>query len=56
MTLRADIPADVDTTPIAGEVTLPSSEALLVTLDVRVIGINVGYPWPDDLPQSDYAD
>lgn len=49
-----DYPEDVDVTPVSGEVTVPSSEPLLETLDVRVQSINLGYPWPEELPQPEY--
>ena len=49
-----DYSEDVDVTPVSGEVTVPSSESLLETLDVRVQSINLGYPWPEELPQPDY--
>lgn len=48
---KDDYPPNLDVSTIAGEVTVPSSEPLLKELDVRVTGINLGYPWPDDLPQ-----
>lgn len=49
-----DYSEDVDVTPVSGEVTVPSSEPLLETLDVRVQSINLGYAWPEELPQPDY--
>lgn len=50
---KDEYPESVDVTPVSGEVTVPSSEPLLETLDVRVQSINLGYPWPDELPQPD---
>ncbi len=49
-------PANVDVTPISGEVTVPSSEPLLHELDFRVNRLSLGYPWPEELPQPEYAD
>lgn len=49
-----DYPQDLDVTPVSGEVTVPSSEPLLETLDVRVQSISLGYPWPEELPQPEY--
>jgi hypothetical protein len=49
-----EYPADIDVSPVSGEVTVPSSEPLLETLDVRVQSISLGYPWPEDLPQPEY--
>lgn len=43
-----DVPEGVDVTPIAGDITVPSGEALLKTLDVRVSQVSLGYPLPDD--------
>ncbi|MGV8853814.1 MAG: hypothetical protein ACOH2L_04150 [Devosia sp.] len=51
--ITADIPADVDANAVAGEVTLPSAEPLLKQLDAHVVGISLGYPYPDELPQTD---
>lgn len=44
---------DIDVTPIAGEVTVPSSEPLLEQLGARVVSISLAYPWPDELPQPE---
>ncbi|PXA97440.1 hypothetical protein DMC47_14055 [Nostoc sp. 3335mG] len=49
-----EYPSDIDVSPVSGEVTVPSSEPLLETLDVRVQSINLGYPWPEELPQPEY--
>ena len=49
-----EYPEDIDVTPVSGEVTVPSSEPLLETLDVRVQSISLGYPWPEELPQPEY--
>ncbi|RYE57869.1 MAG: hypothetical protein EOP20_06815 [Hyphomicrobiales bacterium] len=49
-----DYPQDLDVTAVSGEVTVPSSEPLLKTLDVRVQSITLGYPWPEELPQPEY--
>lgn len=51
---KEDYPADLDVSAVSGEVTVPSSEPLLKMLDVRVQSINLGYPWPEDLPQPEY--
>lgn len=51
---KEDYPADLDVSAVSGEVTVPSSEPLLVTLDVRVQSVNLGYPWPEELPQPEY--
>lgn len=51
---KEDYPESLDTTPVAGEVEVPSSEPLLKTLDVRVQSISLGYPWPEELPPADY--
>ena len=50
--ITADIPPDLDADALAGEVTLPSTELLLEQLDAHVVGIGLGYPWPEELPQS----
>ena len=50
--ITADIPSDLDANALAGEVTLPSSEPLLAQLDAHVVSISLGYPWPEELPQS----
>ena len=42
-----DIPAAVDTTPIAGEVVIPSDEGLLELVDTRVVGMSIGYALED---------
>lgn len=49
-----DYPQDLDVSAVSGEVTVPSSEPLLKTLDVRVQSINLGYAWPEELPQPEY--
>jgi hypothetical protein len=49
-----EYPEDLDVTAVSGEVIVPSSEPLLKTLDVRVQSINLGYPWPEELPQQEY--
>lgn len=51
---KDDYPADLNVDAVAGEVTVPSSEPLLKTLDVRVQSISLGYPYPDELPQQDH--
>ncbi|MBO9589324.1 hypothetical protein [Devosia sp.] len=51
---KDEYPESVDVTPVSGEVTVRSSEPLLETLDVRVQSINLGYPWPEELPQPEY--
>lgn len=51
---KDEYPESLDTSAIAGEVTVPSKEPLLKELDVRVTQITLGYAWPDDLPQPDY--
>ena len=51
--ITADIPTGVDATSIAGEVTLPSAEPLLTQLEAHVVSITLGYPYPDELPQTD---
>lgn len=51
--ITGDIPADIDVAPIAGEVTVPSGDHLLSKLDARVVSISLGYPWPDELAQTD---
>lgn len=49
----ADI-GDLDISPVAGEVQVPSAEPLLETLDTRVQVLSIGYAWPEDLPQPQY--
>lgn len=49
-----EYPADLDVSAVSGEVMVPSSEPLLEKLDVRVESINLGYAWPDELPQPEY--
>ncbi|WP_152658666.1 hypothetical protein [Devosia chinhatensis] len=49
-----DYPQDIDVTPVAGEVQVPSADPLLATLDTRVQVLTIGYPWPEDLPQPQY--
>ncbi len=39
-----DYPQDIDVDPVAGEVTVPSTEPLLEQLDVRVESLSVSYP------------
>ena len=51
---KDEYPEGTDVTPVSGEVTVPSSEPLLETLDVRVQSINLGYAWPEELPQPEY--
>ncbi len=45
---------DLDISPVAGEVQVPSAEPLLETLDTRVQVLSIGYAWPEDLPQPEY--
>ena len=49
-----DYPSDLNVDAVSGEVTVPSSEPLLKTLDVRVQSITLGYPYPAELPPQDY--
>lgn len=51
---KDDYPENLDITPVAGEVEVPSSEPLLKELDVRVSELTLGYPWPEELPQPEY--
>lgn len=45
---------DLDVTSVAGEVQVPSGDAMLETLDARVEVLSIGYAWPADLPQPQY--
>ena len=42
-----DYSTDIDVTPVAGEVQIPSDEPLLKTLDVRVQVVSLSYASPD---------
>lgn len=51
---KDEYPSNLNVDAVSGEVTVPSSEPLLKTLDVRVQSISLGYPYPDELPKQDY--
>ena len=42
-----DYSSDIDATPVSGEVQVPSGEALLEMLDVRVAVVSVSWPAPE---------
>lgn len=44
---------DLDLTPVAGEVQVPSSEPLLEELDVRVNVLTLSYAMPEELMEAD---
>lgn len=42
----AESPAGLDVEPVSGDREVPSTEPLLQTLDVRIVSLSIGYPFP----------
>lgn len=51
-----DAPADTNIDAVAGDITVPSDEPLLETLDARVSHLSLAYPLPMDMPEPIYLD
>lgn len=49
-----DLDADIDVGPVSGDVELRSDLPLLGEIDTRVTSVNVGYEWPEALPQEEH--